>query len=639
MQKKFVLLEDDESIVKNLTEELKITELTAKILFHRGITNINDAENFLNPDKQSFNDPFLMKGMNQAVERILKAIDKDEKIIVYGDYDVDGMTATSILVRALKKLNAQVKFYIPAREEGYGINANALKILIEDNAKLLISVDCGITNHKEIYQFKDQIDFIITDHHLPTEPLNDIIVVNPHQQGCNYPDKNLCGAGVAFKLCQALNNNFNDYFDDIELAALGTVADIVPLIGENRKIVYHGLKLMDSTKNLGLRELMKVSEVNGKKINTNTLGFKIAPRLNATGRLSTASTGVKLLTTSDESTAKDIAKNLNHENEERKTLENKIIYEAEQKYIQLRKIKNGDMSSIIVASENWHAGVIGLAASRLLEKHYLPTIVLSIQGEFSRASCRSIHSLNMKETLDHFKNFFTQYGGHSAAAGFTIRTEDLKIFSEEFDSYVKNILSDEDFIPLQYVDAFINPSMITFDNVNELEKISPFGVNNPQPVFACQNISASSPKIIGQDKKHLSFKIKDIRAVAWNSSKFFSMIGNEKLDLIFEPSINDFDGYINIQAVIKSINPSKNIFPNRDKLLEIYKFLLFNSSKKFNELFNLEYSFSTYDLLCAVDIFEELGLFQFNGDGFIMPKSNRKLNLNESRIWRLNNER
>ena len=672
MQKNLSLIEDDDSIVKKLATGLNISELTAKVLCHRGITDVVKAEKFLDPEnKQEFNDPFLMKGMSEAVDRIIKAINNKEKIVIYGDYDVDGMTSSAIMLRALRKLDATVEFYIPKREEGYGLNVPALQKIADDGANLLISVDCGISNAKEIEEIKDRFDVIVTDHHLTSDtPVEHAVaVLNPHQKDCSYPDKNLCGVGVSFKLCQALNMKINDvdykdYVIDIDIVALGTVADIVPLVGENRKIVYLGLKQMAETENIGLHALMEVADVTGKKLNTNHLGYKIGPRLNATGRIASASKGVQLLITEDENLAKNIAQELNAENDNRKDMENRMVEEANEEYYKLRAKRGGDMSSIIVASENWHPGVIGLAAARLLEKHYLPTIVLSIQGEYSRASCRSIEALHMKDALDHFKDYFIQYGGHAAAAGFTIRTKDLEEFREVFDDYVKQHLREDDFIPIQEVDAFIHPSKLTLKLADEIEKIAPFGVENPQPIFACKNVQSASPRVIGQEQKHLSFFVRgvegnsDVRAVSWGNAAFGPLIGNELIDITFEPEHNEFNGNASVQCMIKSISPSREgmPFPDRDAMINFYKFLKLHSDEtefKTYDIVKFSVEFktsalanknpklnSTYTMQCAVQVFEELGLLQFNviGDKFIMPRSSRKLNLNESRFWRLNNE-
>ncbi len=673
MQKSWKLIKDDETIVKKLADELNISELTAKILFHRGITNVEEAEIFLNPEsKQEFNNPFLMKGMSKAVERIIKAIDNQEKIVIYGDYDVDGMTSSALMVRTLKNLGATVDFYIPDRQnEGYGLNISALQKIADSGTKLLITVDCGISNANEIAEIKDKLDVIITDHHLPFAAIDcAVAVLDPHQEDCNYPDKNLCGVGVAFKLCQALNMTINNidyrnYLTDIDLVALGTVADIVPLVGENRKIVRLGLKQMINTKNIGLRALLEVSNIDkNKKLNTNHLGFKIGPRLNSTGRLSTASKGVHLLITNNEKEAAEIAQELDRENTNRKFKEYQMLETANKKYIKLREEHGGDLSSIVVASENWHPGIVGLVAARLLEKHYLPTIVIAIDGDIARASCRSIRALHMKEALDYFSDYFTQYGGHAAAAGFSIRTKDIDKFREDFDAYVKKNLKEEDFTPVQEIDVFVHPNKLNLQLADDMEKLEPFGVSNPYPVFACSNVKGVSPRTMGQSKSHLSFFIKgvnegqfDMRAICWNKGSFVPLIESELLDITFEPERNEFNGNISVQCLINSIIPSKEncLFPDRETMINIYKFLWQRAnSVEFKPYdigkFSVDYkksSFasenpalnSAYTMFCAIQVFEELGLIYFNanGDEFIMPKSSKKLDLNESRFWRLNN--
>ena len=672
MQKKWIIRKDDEAIVNNLVKELNISELTAKVLYHRGITNVKDAEIFLDPEtKQEFNDPFLMKDMKKAVDRIRQAIDNREKIVVYGDYDVDGMTSSAIMLRALKKFGAAVEFYIPKRQEGYGFNIPALHKIADGGVNLIISVDCGISNVNEIEEVKDRLDVIVTDHHLPSGPIeNAVAVIDPHHPDCPYPDKNLCGAGVAFKLCQALNMNINNidyknYTTDIDLAALATVADIVPLVGENRKIVRLGLNQMSDTKNIGLAALIKASDIApGKKLSSGHLGFKLGPRLNAAGRLKAASKGVALLISEDIVEAENIAQELEAGNAERKLIEQKIIKEANIKYQNLRKERGGDMSSIIVADEKWHPGVIGLAASRLLEKYYLPTIVISIQGELARASCRSIDALHMKNTLDYFRDYFTQYGGHAAAAGFTIRTKDIDEFRNAFDNYVKENLKEEDFIPVQNIDALVPPSKLTVKLADEMEKLEPFGIQNPYPVFASRNVQGLYPKTMGRDNSHLSFYIKsdegknDIRAVSWGNAAFLPLVENELVDIIFEPERSEFNGNVSVQCTIKSIEPSREnaSFPDRNAMSNIYKFLWRYADK--NRLrfmpydickFNVEFKNSdlanknpqlnsTYTMLCAVQVFEELGLIQFDDEGknFIMPKASRNFELNESRFCRIN---
>ena len=676
MQKNFTFYDDRnyEANIKTLAEKLNITPFVATILCHRGILTVKAAEEFLNPEfNQKFNDPFLMKDMDKAVDRIQQAIKNNEKIAVYGDYDVDGMTASALMLKTLKKFGVTAKSYIPDRQnEGYGFNVPALKKIVDEGVNLLISVDCGISNVKEIEEVRDRLDVIVTDHHLPSGEIdNAIAVLDPHQLDCKYPDKNLCGVGVAFKLCQALHSKINridiqNYIDDLDLVALGTIADIVPLIGENRKIVRIGLKQMADTNNMGLRALIKSAGIDSKKISTGQVGFRIAPRLNSIGRLDTASEGVKLLITEDESEAQDLANKLELENTERKNKELQILRAAYQKVQDLFKEKAGDISSIVVAGEGWHPGIIGLTASKLVEKYYLPTIVIAIQGDIARGSCRSIEALHIKNALDHFKDYFIQYGGHSAAAGFSIHTKDVENFSREFDTYVKNSLKEKDFIMNQKVDILIHPSKMTVKLASEIENLEPFGIGNPAPVFACKSIKGKSAKTVGKDKNHLSFYIESndsqdkagIRAIAWNASQFSLLVENELIDITYSPDLNEYNDTISVQCTVNSLEASKEngLFPTYEVMVNIYRFLKQYSDEtnfqpydicKMNVNFknspfaskNSKFN-SIYTMLCAVQIFKELGLILFDLEekNFCMPKPDKKLELNQSRFWRINNK-
>ena len=387
MQDNWIVGDNDDEIINSIAAGAGVSRLSAAIAFHRGIVDVDSARKFFDPEgAQEFYDPYLMKGMASAVERIIRAIDNGERIVIYGDYDVDGMTASTIMIKCLQRFGAKVGSYIPSRHtEGYGFNVEALVGLTYDY-DLLISVDCGISNNEEIAAVKNSLDVIVTDHHLPgDEVTNAIAVLDPHQPDCNYPDKNLCGAGVAFKLCQALNARLNgidykNYTADIELAALGTVADLVPLLGENRKIVRLGLRRMSDTPIIGLKELIAVSGLGGKKITAGHCGFSLGPRLNAIGRLERASIGLELLTTDDQNRARQLAQALDNENTLRKQIEAQMIAEADEEYQRQRQESGGGFSSIVIAKDGWHKGVIGLAASRLVERYYLPTIIRSARA-------------------------------------------------------------------------------------------------------------------------------------------------------------------------------------------------------------------------------------------------------------------
>ena len=660
MQKKWIMRKDDAATVKKICDALGVTELTAKILVHRGITEVDDAKIFLNPEDAPFHNPFEMFGMSAAVERIIFAIENGEKICVYGDYDVDGMTASAILTRTLKNFGAIVENYIPARAEGYGLNVPALKKISAGGAKLLITVDCGISNQKEISEVAENLDVIVTDHHLPAleKVTSAVAVLDPNQLECNYPEKNLCGAGVAFKLSQALTQkisgkNFQDYTTDIELAALATVADLVSLTGENRKIVKIGLKKMQKTDCIGLKFLIEVAELADKKISTGHIAFQLAPRLNSIGRLESAMEGLKLLLSDNEIEAQILAEKLNSPNQIRKDLEAAMLVEAEEKVAKLREKFEGNLSTLVIAGKNWNGGVIGLTASKLVEKYNLPTIILSINGEDARGSCRSISALHMKSALDSMVEIFDQYGGHSQAAGFSIKTEKIPELARRFDNYVKSHLRDEDFLPILSVDALLNPAELTLEDAKEFAKFEPFGLGNPKPVLACKNIRGTSAKCIGKENNHLSFVIegaeKNIRAVAWDKGNFAPLIENDFIDIGYEPELNEWQEKISVQCMINYLAPTEiaGFFPDRNKLAEIYKFLKQNAPTEFDicafaKNFNVATgkNYPMYTIFNAVEIFLELGLMNFDsaGKNFELPTFDKKLNLKNSRTFRLGNK-
>ena len=657
MRKKWIVRNSNPFEVKKLAATLDVSELTAKILYNRGVRDAQSAKNFLEPETAPFYDPFLMLGMREAVDRIKKALDAQEKICIYGDYDVDGMSASVILIRTLKKFGANVESYIPHRSEGYGLNVPAMQKISAEGATLLISVDCGITNEKEIFAVKNSLDVIVTDHHLPAldKIQSAVAVVNPNQKGCPYPEKNLCGAGVAFKLSQALAQELNGVdvqtnTTDIEIVAMATVAVLVPLSGENRKIVRMGLKIMNETACVGLKALLNVSGLDNKKISAGHVAFQIAPRLNSVGRLKSAQEGLKLLLTEDFDAAKEQARELNKMNQERKNIEAKILAEAEEKVRLMREERGGDLCTLIIAGENWAEGVIGLTASKLVERYNLPTIILTTQDGISyRGSCRSILTLHMKNALDTMAELFDQYGGHSQAAGLSISAKNLSEFATRFDNYVRNKLRDEDYQPILYVDALINPAQINFDMAKDFDRFEPYGLGNPHPVLACKNFRGSNARAIGKEGTHLTFSVdEDIRAVAWSCGNLAPLVEKELIDIAYEPELNEWQGKVRIQCKVSSLEPadSGEAFLKREELLVIYNFL--SKARSFTEQFNLcslvrafneqtGKNLSTYNFDGAIKVFEELGLLIIDSDKktFELPRPKNKLNLSNSRTFRL----
>jgi len=600
-----------------------------------------------------FYDPFLMKDMDKAVERILSAIRKEEQIVVYGDYDVDGITATTILVRTLRHLGAKADYYIPDRQkEGYGFNLSSLHRLIKEGTNLLVSVDCGITSVEDVAAIREELDIIITDHHLPGVQVPEALaVIDPHQEDCSYPDKNLAGVGVAFKLCQALCRRARDkeFTDDMELVALGTIADIVPLLGENRKLTRLGLAALSHTQFPGIQALIEVSSLQGKEINSGQVGFTLAPRLNAAGRVGSAMDGVRLLLSEDKDAASVVATALNDENLERQNIEKDILALAEQ---QLKDMDLSTMHSIVLSGEEWHPGVIGIVASRLVDKYYLPTIVISLQGEMGKGSCRSIKGLHMYDALCACEKYLLGFGGHSQAAGLTLKAEDIEGFRQAFDEYVAKTLEPEDFIPTIPLEFEMTPQEITFELVEEITKLEPYGMGNPKPLFGCRGVRGRGARPIGREGQHLAFELgkkeRPATALFWNKSAYVNVVNAEAIDIVYVPQINEWQGNRNIELMIQEWGPAETeqIFPDRDLLVKIYTFLKgLQSSRKtipfdacvLTAAFSRQFGhISLYSMKWGLQVFQELGLLHGNleENRYILPAPKGKMDLMQSPSFR-----
>lgn len=573
-----------------LAAELGISTIVTSVLLERGYDTVEQIREFLYGSKEPFHDPFLMKDMLKVVTRIEQALANSEKITVYGDYDVDGMTASSLLYLYLKSLGAKVDTYIPKREnEGYGLNDDALNHIYASGTGLVITVDCGISGLKEVEAAPEGMDIIITDHHTVPDVLPPAYaIINPKQAGCAYPFKNLSGVGVAFKICQALakhKNGSNYWWDDLtELAALGTVADIVPLIGENREIVRRGLKAMADTRLVGLQALIKISGCQKEHITSENVGFMLAPRLNAVGRLEHAQSAVELLVSDNEAAAMEIAEKLNYENSLRQDISRKIMEEAE---VLLSQEEHID-TAIILASETWHQGVIGIVASRLVEKYHLPVILMSISGGVAKGSCRSIPALNLYEAIKAESDILTQFGGHHQAAGLTLPAEKVAEFKERFRAYVQEHLQEEDYCPRLNVDCLLGDmGLITVKDLEDLALLEPFGCCNPAPVFAFNNALLYNYKLIGKDKMHLQFSVTkgeyDYKAVMWNKAEMLPMLyDNMVADLAYMPKINIWNGETSVQFHALSIRQESFLYDYRQQRVDKAKltesFLRLNSN-------------------------------------------------------------
>ncbi len=554
--------ENDNVIIDKISKNLGISRLTSKVMANRGIFDLNRARDFLNPDIKDFFDPFLLKDMDIAVDRIIRAIHKKENIWIYGDYDVDGVTSTSILIIFLRTLYENIEFYIPDRmSEGYGLNIEAMDYIIQEEGQLVISVDCGIQSFEVAEYCRDRgIDLIITDHHACGEMLPDAVaVINPNRADNEYPYTKLAGVGVALKLIQALALRLNiaiDYESILPIAAIGTVADVVSLTGENRIIVKNGLNLIKSSENQGIKALLEVTGLINKEVTSGHVGFVIGPRINATGRIGMAKYAVHLFVTKDYEEAQRLAKMLDEENVKRQGIETKILMEAEEiirKEIDLEKEK-----VLVIAAENWHNGVIGIVSSRITEKYHRPSVLISIEGNEGRGSARSISTFNLYENLSKCKELFKKFGGHSQAAGLTIDKANIKEFRKKINEIADKILDDIDLIPETIVDAEIGIEDILLESAYELKSLEPFGIDNPSPKFLLRGTSIKAIKTVGKEGKHLKLTMDKnsqcVDCIGFNFGEYINTLEvGQEIDLVISLDINDYLGQQCAQLLIKNI--------------------------------------------------------------------------------------
>lgn len=549
---------------RQLMQALGLSSIVARLLVNRGVTDIEEAALFLKEEMKGMVDPFLLKDMDKGVEEIERVIAAHQPIVVYGDYDVDGITATSLLYRFLKKLGASVTYYIPERQsEGYGLNLEALEHIIERGAALVITVDCGISSYDIVEAVKDRISIVITDHHMAPDRIpNAKAVINHKQPACTYPDKNLAGVGVAFKLCQAIywRRTGQWYLEDLDIVALGTVADIVPLVGENRVNVAHGLEKMTSSPNVGIQSLIEVAGLEGKKLTSGHIGFTLAPRLNAAGRVTHATRAVELLISTSSEEAYAIAEELQVTNAERQGLERDIHEQA-----RLDVINQGPLADkvIVVGGENWHPGVIGIVASRLVEEFYRPTLVISLHDGIGKGSCRSIDNFNIYEGLKYCEDLLIQFGGHSMAAGFSIEEKNIPVFRERLSQYCSQVLTEEDYIPIVDIDLELNPSDVEVPLIDEVANLEPYGMGNATPVFAMTGVSVSDVYLMGKQKNHCKIVLKTpqgtLDAIAWSGDYYHSQIfPDDKVKVAFSLQKNEWQGTVTPQLIIQDIQVVDN---------------------------------------------------------------------------------
>ncbi len=560
MTKKWQIYDVDEEKVNKISEEFKINKLLSSILVNRNIEE-KDIKVFLNPTRENFHNPFLMPDMEIAVNRIIKAIENREKIIIYGDYDVDGITSITVLKSFLEDRGIQVGQYIPNRlDEGYGLNIPAVKKISEQGYTLMITVDCGISGIEEIkYANSLNIETIVTDHHEVGDTLPEAIaVVDAKRKDNQYPCRDLAGVGVVFKLIQAIGIRLNleekEYLKYLDIVCVGTISDIVPLVDENRVIAKLGLMLVNQTRNMGLKSLLMSSGY--KNIDSNTISFGVAPRINACGRMGHADEALNLFLSKDIYEVNELTKRLNDYNKLRQEIEKKIYEEAIEQ-IENNKLK--EKSAIVIGGENWHHGVIGIVSSKITDLYFKPSILLCYEGELAKGSGRSIPGFDLHDSLMKCQDVIEKFGGHAMAIGITIKKENFNKFYEEFNKIVKDAKIDE-IIPIINIDAKINLNEINKQIVESLKELEPFGEGNKMPIFAFKNLKIDSIRALTEGK-HIKMTLKDgntvINAIGFNLGHLADeyRIG-DKIDVAGTLEINSFNGVDNLQINIKDVMKS-----------------------------------------------------------------------------------
>ena len=561
MNKKWQIYETNESKVEELKKLYNLNDLIATILVNRNITKKEDVEKFLNPTRNDFYNPFLMTDMEKAVDRILVAIENKEKVTIYGDYDVDVITSITVLKSFLKDVGLEVDTYIPNRiDEGYGLNKKAIDKIKENGCQLMITVDCGISGIEEVeYANSLGIETIVTDHHEVGDVLpNALAVVDNKRKDSTYPFRELAGVGVAFKLIQAIGIKLElkeeEYLKYLDIVAVGTISDIVPLVDENRVITKLGLKLIRQTKNIGLKSIINSSGYS--KIDSNTISFGVAPRINACGRMGKAEEALKLLLSKNLNEAQELTRKLNEHNRERQDIE-KRIFEDAIKQIEEKSLANN--RTIVVAGENWHHGVIGIVSSKITDMYFKPSILLCLEDGIGKGSGRSIPGFDLHDALNKCLDTIDKFGGHAMAVGITVKEEKIPEFKEEFekiaiDSHIEEIM------PIINIDAKVNLSNINREMVESLKQLEPFGEGNKMPIFVFKNLRIDSIRALSEGK-HLKMTLKDnntiINSIGFNIGKMAEdyKIG-DRIDLVGVLEINSFNGVDSLQINIKDIMKS-----------------------------------------------------------------------------------
>jgi single-stranded-DNA-specific exonuclease len=555
--------EVDEEAVASLASEINVNEVIAKILIRRGITNFDEAKSYFRPSLDQLHDPFLMRDMHKAMDRIQAAFESKEKILIYGDYDVDGTTSVALVYGFLKNFYSRIDYYIPDRyKEGYGISQSGIDWAEENNIGLIISLDCGIKAVEMTdYANKRDIDLIICDHHLPGEILpNAYAILDPKIDDCLYPYKDLSGCGVGFKLLQAFCETFaydpDLLYDYIDLVAVSIAADIVPITGENRILAYYGLKKLNENPRLGLKALIKLSGIRGD-LNISNVVFGIGPRINASGRMDHAKSAVDLLLADNYKTIESLADILDVKNLERRDIDSTITTEA----IEMIEKQHGDkdFKSTVLFKNDWHKGVIGIVASRCIDKFYRPTVILTESNGKATGSARSVDGFDIYEAISECADLLEQYGGHMYAAGLTMSIDKVDAFKEKFERIVSERISDDQLLPLIEIDSEIDLKDINFKFYNVLEQMAPFGPKNMQPVFITNQLHVTKrPRILKE--QHLKFFVKqndedeEREAIGFGQAKYYDLIASGmRFSMAYYIEENNYLGNKTLQLRVKDI--------------------------------------------------------------------------------------
>lgn len=542
----------------SLSRELNISKILAQILINRGINNTEEAQRFLKADLTHLLDPYSFPDMRYAVSLIRKSAKDKEKIVIFGDYDVDGLTALTLLKSTLSKIGLEAIHYIPHRiKEGYGLNKNSVQFAKQKGAKLLITVDCGTNSYEPVKELRrHNIDVIITDHHEPAHkqaypPASAII--NPKLKDSGYKYRDLSGVGVAYKLCQAIRDEV--LAEDLDLVSLGTIADVVPLTGENRVIVKAGLLRLSETQRPGLKALMEISRIRGRRITSEFVSYILGPRINASGRMDTAETALDLLMSEEDDQARKLARIVEAHNRQRQKIENQILEEAQD--LIDREINFKEHRIIVIAKENWHQGVLGIVASKLADRFYRPTIIISLTEDLCKGSGRSIKNFHLFHALTECKEFLKAFGGHSHAAGLIITRDNIEAFKNKINHLAKDILRLEDLLPSLDIDMELNLSDVNEEVISGFAALEPFGTGNPEPLFYTRNLRLKGePQVLSRDT--LKFWVTDgyltLQAIGFGMGGFKdSLVNAEYFDLVYNCQVDDWEGKRTILLEAKDI--------------------------------------------------------------------------------------